>query len=193
MLPFLLEEECCMSINILWDFDGTLVDSYPVFVHSFKKVIGNDVHEEEIMKHVKISLTHAAQHYGLSQQQIEHLLEMEKSIHPSEYRLFPYVEEILKHKDCNCIVTHNSKHDVKRILEYHGLLHYFSEIIGWEDEFPRKPNVTAYEYVNEKYKVHLAIGDRALDLVPAKQLGMKTCAFQNEKIEAADYYIDCYD
>ncbi|CAM4245518.1 hypothetical protein [Bacillus manliponensis] len=34
-----------------------------------------------------------------------------------------------------------------------------------EDEFPRKPEVEAYQYMNEKYDIHLAVGDRALDLM----------------------------
>lgn len=182
-----------MSINILWDFDGTLVDSYPVFVRIFSQVIGSHIDKEEIMKHAKVSLTHAAKHYSLSQRQIQHMLEMEKSIHPSEYRLFPYVADVLKRANSNCIVTHNSKEEVKRILEYHGLLHYFSEIIGMEDGFPRKPDVAAYQYMSEKYKIHLAVGDRALDLIPAKRLGIMTCAFQNEKLDEADYYIHSYN
>ncbi|WP_369903150.1 HAD-IA family hydrolase [Bacillus manliponensis] len=182
-----------MSINILWDFDGTLVDSYPIFVRIFSDIIGSHIEQKEIMKHAKVSLTHAAKHYKLSQGQIQRMLEIEKSIHPSEYRLFPYVEDVLKCANSNCIVTYNSREEVKRILGYHGLLQYFSEIIGMEDGFPRKPEVGAYQYMNEKYHVHLAVGDRALDLLPAMELNIKTCAFQNVEINGADYYVNDYN
>ncbi|CAM4245556.1 HAD hydrolase-like protein [Bacillus manliponensis] len=111
-----------MSINILWDFDGTLVDSYPVFIRIFSEVIGSHIDKEEIMRHAKVSLTHAVKHYKLSQRQIHYMLKREKSIHPSEYQVFPYVEDVLKCANSNCIVTHNSREEVKRILEYHGLL-----------------------------------------------------------------------
>jgi FMN phosphatase YigB (HAD superfamily) len=36
------------------------------------------------------------------------------------------------------------------------------------------------------------IGDRELDLKPARELGIKTCAFQNDDIEA-DYHLTSYD
>ena len=74
-----------MNVNILWDFGGTLVDSYRVFVRMFKRVVEECIHEDEIMNHLKISFTHAVKYFGLSQQQIDQILEMERSLHPSEY------------------------------------------------------------------------------------------------------------
>ncbi|MEI4828812.1 HAD-IA family hydrolase [Bacillus sp. FJAT-53711] len=181
-----------MNANILWDFDGTLVDSYRVFVRMFKRVIEEHIHEDEIMKHLKISFTHAVKYYGLSQQQIDQILEMERSLHPSKYQPFPGVEEVLQRANCNCIVTHNSKQEVIRILEHYGWLNYFSEIIGWEDGFPKKPNSEAYIHMHKKHSINLVVGDRELDLLPAKKLGITTCAFQNLAIQGADYYIHSY-
>lgn len=181
-----------MKINILWDFDGTLVDSYRVFVRMFKRFVEEHIHEDEIMKQLKISFTHAVKYYGLSQQQIDQILEMERSLHPSEYQPFPNIEEVLQRANCNCIVTHNSKQEVLRILEYYGWRHYFSEIIGWEDGFPKKPNPEAYIHMQKKYAIYFAVGDRALDIIPATKLGITTCAFQNKEIPDADYYIDSY-
>jgi FMN phosphatase YigB (HAD superfamily) len=37
----------------------------------------------------------------------------------------------------------------------------------------------------------LVVGDRDLDLIPARELNIKTCAFQNRNIEA-DFHIDSY-
>ncbi|MFI8706679.1 HAD hydrolase-like protein [Bacillus sp. NPDC077411] len=67
------------------------------------------------------------------------------------------------------------------------ILHYFSEIIGWEDGFPKKPNPEAYIHMQKKHSINFVVGDRALDIIPATKLGITTCAFQN-----ADYYIDSY-
>lgn len=181
-----------MKVNILWDFDGTLVDSYRVFVHMFKRVAEEHIHEDEIMKYLKISFTHAVKYYGLSQQQIDQILEMERSVHPAEYQPFPRVEEVLQRAHCNCIVTHNSKEEVLRILKYYGWGHYFSEIIGWEDGFPKKPNPESYVHMQKKYAINFVVGDRELDIIPATKLGITTCSFQNEAIPDADYYIDSY-
>ncbi|ENQ3078137.1 HAD-IA family hydrolase [Bacillus multifaciens] len=171
-----------MKVNILWDFDGTLVDSYRVFVRMFKRVVEEHIHEDEIMKHLKISFTHAVKYYGLSQRQIDQILEMERSVHPSEYQPFPRVEEVLQRAHRNCIVTHNSKEEVLRILKYYG----------WEDGFLKKPNPESYVHMQKKYAINFVVGDRELDIIPATKLGITTCSFQNEAIPDADYYIDSY-
>ncbi|SFI32319.1 MULTISPECIES: hypothetical protein [unclassified Bacillus (in: firmicutes)] len=54
-----------MNVNILWDFDGTLVDSYCVFIRMFKRVVEENIHEDEIMNHLKILFTHVVKYYGL--------------------------------------------------------------------------------------------------------------------------------
>ncbi|GAY77594.1 hypothetical protein NBRC111894_3148 [Sporolactobacillus inulinus] len=38
----------------------------------------------------------------------------------------------------------------------------------------------------------MAVGDRTLDIIPAKKLGKKTCLFQNDA-PGADFYLDRYD
>ncbi len=40
------------------------------------------------------------------------------------------------------------------------------------DGFPRKPNSLVYDYLHKKHNIDLAIGDRELELIPAKELGM---------------------
>ncbi len=46
-------------MNILWDFDGTLFDTYPVFAKILKQVINNkDISEDSINDHLKISFSH---------------------------------------------------------------------------------------------------------------------------------------
>ena len=79
-----------------------------------------------------------------------------------------------------------------RILEHYGWLHYFSEIIGWEDGFLKKPNPEAYIHMQKKHSINFVVGDRALDIIPATKRGITTCAFQNETIPDAEYHIDFY-
>lgn len=182
-----------MTLNILWDFDGTLVDSYRIYVANLKKVLGEHVHEQEIMSNLKISFSHTIEHYKLSQEQVHGILEMGQRVHPSEYRPFAGVEHILQKAERNFIVTHNSKQEVIRILDHYGWLPYFSEIIGREDRFPKKPADSAYSYLHDKHHIDLVIGDRELDIIPAKGLGIKTCMFQNLLVPGAHYYIESYE
>ena len=68
----------------------------------------------------------------------------------------------------------------------------FEEMVTSETVGVTKPNPKGFEYILDKTKLapsaHLMIGDReAIDLVPAKQLGMKTClVWSDEKSEIAD-------
>ncbi|EEK42002.1 Phosphoglycolate phosphatase [Bacillus cereus m1293] len=45
--------------------------------------------------------------------------------------------------------------------------------------------------MHQKHKIDLAIGDRELDLLPAKELGIITCMFQGQS-DVADYYLNDY-
>ncbi|WP_261129578.1 HAD-IA family hydrolase [Bacillus sp. Marseille-Q3570] len=180
-------------MNILWDFDGTLVDSYRLFVKLFKQVLGDDTTEEEILSHIKVSFTHAFEYYGFSEKLKEEFRALEDELEPSEFIPFEYLEKVLEIADHNFIVTHNSKKVVKSVMDHHGLTGYFTKIIGYEDEFPRKPDPAAYKYILRDYSIDLVVGDRELDLLPAKELGIATCSFQNDAIEGMDYYVHTYE
>jgi phosphoglycolate phosphatase-like HAD superfamily hydrolase len=56
-------------MNILWDFDGTLFDTYPAYTNMLADVLG----ERDIYKQLKISYSHALQHYKISSEQQEEL------------------------------------------------------------------------------------------------------------------------
>jgi len=59
-----------------------------------------------------------------------------------------------------------------KFLRYYGWENYFAEIVTLANGFPRKPPVDSYQYLLTKYSIDLAIGDRELDLIPAKKLGI---------------------
>ena len=93
--------------------------------------------------------------------------------------------------DINVIMTHKNREGALNILRAHGLDKYFTEIVSSEDGFPLKPDPTSYRYLHEKYQLDLAVGDRELDILPAKAIGIRTCLFQNHT-PGADYYVDNY-
>lgn len=58
-----------MYKHIIWDFDGTLFDTYPVMAKIFKEVLKeHEVEEplEEIMKQLKVSASSALKYYEKS-------------------------------------------------------------------------------------------------------------------------------
>jgi FMN phosphatase YigB (HAD superfamily) len=94
--------------------------------------------------------------------------------------------------DNNIIVTHRDKESTIFLLEKYNLAKYFKEIVSVEEQgFTRKPHSSSYEYVLLSHHIDLVVGDRDLDLIPARKLKIKTVAFQNRNIEA-DFHIDNY-
>lgn len=178
-------------MNILWDFDGTLFDTYPAFTNIFYDILGGDISKEEIYSHLKISMTHAARHFGFTEQQIRDWRNRE-TVHPGGTPPFSGVEEVLRFADLNVIMTHKPRKEVLEILEYYRWERYFRHIVGGDDGFPRKPDPASYRFLHETYRLDLAIGDREIDILPAKAIGISTCLFQN-RTPGADFYLERYE
>ncbi|MDF2724655.1 MAG: phosphoglycolate phosphatase [Paenibacillus sp.] len=178
-------------MNILWDFDGTLFNTYPAFTAIFQSMLGAEHAEQDILSHLKRSFSHAVKHYGMSDQQVRAMFAKEDRLHPSQTPPFPHVEDILKFAETNVIMTHNSRKHVLNTLRHYGWETYFQDMVCREDGFPRKPDPASYRYLHRKHRIDLVIGDREIDIVPAKSLGIRTCLFQNDA-PGADFYLHTY-
>ncbi|MCJ8008754.1 HAD hydrolase-like protein [Lederbergia wuyishanensis] len=183
-------------MRLLWDLDGTIFDTYPAILNSFcsvyEEVHGKSVDKKEALRWLKRTSKEAFEHFGISEDFRERFKELDHAEAEAGSPPFKGIEIILAAAEVNVIVTHRTRASTKELLVKWGLLEYFDEIVSPDDDgFPRKPEVAAYEYVHHKYQLDWAIGDRALDLIPAKAVGLKTCAFQNDDIEA-DIHIDSY-
>ncbi|MGZ7148959.1 HAD-IA family hydrolase [Bacillus sp. BC08] len=178
-------------MNILWDFDGTLFDTYPVYTKILSQVLGKEISEEEIYTKLKVSFSHAIDYYEISTKQLSEIDVLESRIMIEDIKPFEKVEEVLKFADKNVIMTHKDRAGVLSILNYYGWDKYFVDMVTIDDGFPRKPNALSYDYLHKKHNIDLAIGDRELDLLPAKELGISTCMFQGS-CGVADYSISHY-
>ncbi|KKK36711.1 haloacid dehalogenase [Mesobacillus campisalis] len=179
-------------MNILWDFDGTLFDTYPSLVEGFVELSGKELDRTEVLKWLKIDSKTAFRHYGIDESQREEYMRLH-NLHAKETSIpFEHLEEVLAQADMNIIVTHRDKASTIYLLEKFNLRQYFTDIVAVEEQgFVRKPDSSAYEFVLETYHIDLVVGDRDLDLIPAKKLKISTVAFQNREIEA-DFHIDSY-
>lgn len=181
------------DLTILWDFDGTLFDTYPIYTKIFKEVLNDEnISEMEVYLQLKISFRHACSYYHLSEEQEKDFFLLEERISPKDILPFDHVEEVLKYANKNVIMTHKLRKDVLTILTYYEWEKYFSEIVAGDDGFPRKPNKKSYEYLNYNHHIDIVIGDREIDIIPAKELGIQACLFNNKKSEMADFYFDNY-
>ena len=180
-----------MKLNILWDFDGTLFDTYPALVEGFIKLSQRDLDRDEVLRWLKVDSKTAFKHYGIDEDRRAEYKQLDIQ-YSKESKPFDHLIEVLAAVDNNIIVTHRDRESAHYLLEKFGLSNYFTEIVSVEEQgFNRKPHPSSYEFVLKNYDIDLVVGDRELDLLPARQLGIKTVAFQNRNIEA-DFHLDNY-
>jgi HAD superfamily hydrolase (TIGR01509 family) len=180
-----------MKLNILWDFDGTLFDTYPALVEGFIKLSQRDLDRDEVLRWLKVDSKTAFKHFGIDEDRRAEYKQLDIK-YSKDSKPFEHLEEVLTAVENNIIVTHRDRNSAHYLLDRYGLTKYFTEIVSVEEQgFNRKPHPSSYEFVMKKYDIHLVVGDRELDLLPARELGIKTVAFQNHNIEA-DFHLDSY-
>lgn len=196
-----------MIRDIIWDFDGTLFDTYPEIVASFIKALkDNGIEEcyENIIGYFMISESYAVKHfkelYGLDDTLEEKFIYYKKNIKPEDVMLFPFAEEVCREFAAlggrNYIITHRGDSTMK-YLEKYGMQGYFTEVVTRENAFKRKPDPEAFVYLIEKYSIDkdkaMVIGDRECEILGGKAAGIKTCLYNTSNISldaAPDYCID---
>lgn len=179
-------------MNILWDFDGTLFDTYPSIVEGFVQLTNQDLDHSEVLKVLKKDSKFAFKYYGIDENRRPEFQKLHNDYSKKSSRPFEHLEDVLSTVENNIIVTHRDKESTIFLLEKFHLRKYFKEIVSVEEQgFTRKPHISSYEFVLKKFHIDLVVGDRDLDLIPARKLNIKTVAFQNRTIEA-DFHIDNY-
>ena len=139
-----------MFTHLIWDFDGTLFNTYPGMVRAFQSAardFGADIGEEEILLYMKTSVTtaigHCRESYGLGDGFIERYRQYEKEIRADEVEPFPYARELCrdfqKNGGVNFILTHRGN-SVYRFLGHYGMTEYFEEIATRHNGFRLKPD-----------------------------------------------------
>lgn len=192
---------------VIWDFDGTLFNTYPVMVKAFKEALRIRWHEEEdeqILRHMKVSVREAINHYSslynLDESFAEDYRRNEEAGKASDALPFPFAKEIceaiIAAGGMNFIVTHRSKNSSEKYLKEFGMISLFTEIAATEMGFKRKPDPEAYFYILNKYSLDpkevLIVGDREFEAKAAENAGIHCCLFDSNKIlriTKTEYYI----
>lgn len=196
-----------MIRDIIWDFDGTLFDTYPETVNSFRRALEDiGIHEtdENILSYMRVSEGCAVQHfrelYGLGDAFIDKFNFYKKSIESEMVKPFPFAAELCREFTAaggrNYIVTHRGGSTLK-LLQHYGMLYYFTEVVTKKYGFKRKPDPEGFLYLVEKYKINkstaLVVGDRDYEILGGKAAGIKVCLYNTNNIETTevpDFYID---
>lgn len=194
---------------VLFDLDGTLVNTNELIIDSFKytfevlrkpvptrneiiNCFGEPLHET--MKKFFDNVDEAVRIYR------------EFNLKHHDEKISPYdntnmVLETLKNKGYKlAVVTSKNRSTSIRGLKFFNLLNYFDTLITSDDVENHKPHpepvLKACEILNVDPNNAIMIGDSIYDIISGKKAGSKTCgvnySFMKEKLleVKADYYID---
>jgi len=195
--------------NLIWDFDGTLFDTYPAMCADLQKTmarLGFCFTMEELLASFTVSretvLDYCAARTGMTAVEVDRIYRAWVAEHGQpEAKPFPHVEEILRRFRAaggrNFVFTHRSS-SVHDYLKAAGLTAYFTEVTSCGTDFARKPAPAGNLYLIEKYGLDkertLAVGDRKLDVLSAKNAGIDACLFGTGVVDtAADYRISRFE
>ena len=126
-------------MKILWDLDGTILDSWPTLVEAFTIIAKKDLEYEDVLPRLKYGT--AYDYYGVDKNKVNEFREIERTLSNDRKPLFPYVEDVLRKADVNVLVTHRNRPSTEDLLDHWNLIHYFEEVIcPADDGYSLKPD-----------------------------------------------------
>lgn len=196
---------------VLFDLDGTLINTNDLilksFKHTFKTMLDLEPTEEEITMNYGRPLQEIFKSYD--ENRIEEMINCYRKInlelHDDECKEFADVDlmlQTLKNKGIKIGVVTSKKSDMaERGAKLMGIFKYFDAFITPEITTKHKPDgepvLKACENLGISPKEALMVGDSPYDILAGKNAGAKTCgvkytALPIEKLQESkpDFYVD---
>ena len=178
--------------TFIWDLDGTLIDSYEVFLEALSESFANfnlPFDRETVYNFIKGQSVNALlKEQPVPFQEIKEDFTTNSTAKNDKIKLMVGAKAVLdwtqKENIQNFIYTHKGKnaYDLLNQLE---ISPYFLEIVTSENGFKRKPHPEAINYLLEKYKLKpeetYYIGDRILDIEASHNSGIHSINFLSAK------------
>lgn len=182
--------------HFIYDFDGTLSDSYPVFMQIDRDIIQKHngkmiCTEQELYRAIK-DRTYKAHGLvewqdGLTKEAFMDEFQELQGVYAREFRLFDGAKEILRavveSGKKNYLYTHSGA-VVHEIMEHMGISQYFTHVLDASQGFPSKPAPDALNSLIERFDLEpqecVMIGDRPIDTAAGENAGMHSCLFDTD-------------
>ncbi|MCH9740425.1 MAG: HAD family hydrolase [Epsilonproteobacteria bacterium] len=180
-----------MKPVILFDLDGTLIDSTEAILEGFRvafKTFGGDVPSDEAIKaEIGHTLENMFQSLGVEERKIDehvHAYKMHyRTIHCEKTVLIEKAKEAVEMASSFAtlgVVTTKTGQYSTELLEHLGLMHHFEVLIGREHvEFPKphaEPILKALVKLEHDKSTTWMIGDTPMDIVSAQNAGVESVA-----------------
>lgn len=178
----------------LWDFDGTLFDSYPLVVRAMQDslaVFGESDSYDNILRALKKTMGYAVRHYtaltGHPELGAEFYRREQEAM--QQNKPFPEAETLcrkIQASGChNLLYTHRDKLALT-MLSRCEMLPLFDGFVTSEDGFPGKPAPDGIQYLLNKYHIPpeaaIMIGDRPIDAQAGINAGIAGCLWDAEDL-----------
>ncbi|MCD4886772.1 HAD-IA family hydrolase [Enterococcus faecium] len=175
--------------NYIWDFDGTLFDTYPAMVDGAWQALkdfGISMDKKEIyFKMKKYSTSYLINESNLNAREFNELFHRYEKESTEVSRPFPETKQVLEMLKDNggrhFILTHRLTESTWGLLKEHRLAHLIEEVVGIDQDVPRKPDPASLNYLIDTFHLErtdtMMIGDRRLDIEAGKNAGVATCLY----------------
>jgi len=174
--------------TVLFDFDGTLIDTNDVIIQSFqytfRKVLGEEKPVDEIIKNFGEPL--AVTMEKMLDIPPEEAMAIYREFHYENFdelvKVFPGMPELIHELKSQgykmAIVTSRLRHTTMKGLEKYGLTSYFDYVLTADDTDRHKPDPTpifmAMEKLGSKPSETIMVGDSMFDILCAQNAGIES-------------------
>ena len=186
---------------ILFDLDGTLIDSTEAILESFGvafKIFETEVPADELIKaEIGHPLDHMFSTLGVEETKVWDYVDAYKmhyrKISCAKTVLLPQAREAVelasKHATLGVVTTKTAKYSIE-LLEHMGLMRYFDVLVGREDvENPKPHPEPVHKALSKLQSVTTKcwmVGDTCMDMHAAKAAGIEsiavTCGYGTEAV-----------
>jgi len=176
---------------VLFDLDGTLIDSVPLIVASMQHAFAGRERaptEKEWVALIGTPLEAMIRRWGEDEADVALLRERYKehqwAHHDSMVRAFPGVPEVLDALASRgvrmAVVTSKLESSARRSLEFLGLVRYFEAVVGLESTVRHKPDPEPVRHALDRLEAvadgAAFVGDSPHDVVAGNAAGVATVA-----------------
>ena len=178
-----------MINTILFDFDGTVINTNDVVIdawqHTYKHYLGHEMPVEHIEKTFgePLMLSMAREFPGVPATESAGIYRQRQAEKAEELvNLFPGVIEMLEAVKAagykTCVVTSRTRETTLYYMNQFGIAHYFDDLVSCDDTTIHKPNpepaLLGLEKVNAKAEESVMVGDSPYDMGCGSNAGTKT-------------------
>ncbi len=192
-------------LHYIWDFDGTLFDSYPHIRACMEKVVAEEsltCDSTELWRRLLVNFAEGRKYAGVSTEAYKRFLAYyhEMGENEIEPRVVPYeglrdlLLAIVENGGKNYLYTHRNK-TALGYLDQSDLTDCFADFVTSEENFPAKPAPNAVLAILERNRLDpkecVMIGDRLIDGMSGINAGIAgaliTAATDDTKTPDNDY------